>query len=45
MAGWTETSFTSVPVDDLDAAPYLVTVFVNGIPSRSLLVPIGLRPD
>ena len=34
-AGWSDTSFTSIPITDFPAGPALVTVFANGIPSDS----------
>ena len=34
-AGWSDTSFTSTPVNCFPAGPALVTVFTNGIPSDS----------
>src|SRR5439155_20136570 len=35
IAGWSDTTFTSSPVNDFPAGPALVTVFTNGIPSDS----------
>ena len=34
-SGWSDTSFTSIPVNNFPAGPALVTVFTNGIPSDS----------
>jgi hypothetical protein len=34
-AGWSNTSFTSTPVNNFPPGPALVTVFTNGIPSDS----------
>jgi hypothetical protein len=34
-AGWSDTSFTSIPVNNFPPGPALVTVFTNGIPSDS----------
>ena len=34
-AGWSDTAFTSTPVNDFPPGPALVTVFTNGIPSDS----------
>ena len=40
IAGWSDTAFTSTPVNDFPPGPALVTVFTNGIPSdsKSLMV-------
>src|SRR5205823_48343 len=35
IAGWSDTAFTSTPVNDFPPGPALVTVFTNGIPSDS----------
>ena len=35
IAGWSDTSFTSTPVNNFPPGPALVTVFTNGIPSDS----------
>ncbi|PYK36898.1 MAG: hypothetical protein DME60_13250 [Verrucomicrobia bacterium] len=35
VAGWSDTSFTSVPVTGFPLGPALVTVFTNGIPSTA----------
>ena len=42
-AGWSDTAFTSTPVNNFPPGPALVTVFTNGIPSDSkyLLVSSG----
>ena len=37
-AGWSDTSFTSTPVNNFPPGPALVTVFTNGIPSDSKYV-------
>jgi hypothetical protein len=34
-AGWSDTTFTSVPVSGFPLGPALVTVFANGIPSEA----------
>jgi hypothetical protein len=34
-SGWSDTSFTSTPVNNFPSGPALVTVFTNGIPSDS----------
>ncbi len=36
--GWSDTSFTSIPVNNFPLGPALVTVFTNGIPSDSKFV-------
>jgi hypothetical protein len=43
IAGWSDTVFTSIPVNNFPPGPALVTVFTNGIPSDSkyLLVSSG----
>jgi N-acetylneuraminic acid mutarotase len=40
IAGWSDTAFTSTPVNNFPPGPALVTVFTNGIPSdsKSLMV-------
>ena len=38
IAGWSDTSFTSTPVNNFPPGPALVTVFTNGIPSDSKYV-------
>lgn len=35
MGGWSDTSFTSLPVNDFPPGPTLVTVYANGIPSAA----------
>jgi hypothetical protein len=35
IVGWSDTSFTSTPVNNFSPGPALVTVFTNGIPSDS----------
>src|SRR5207248_11542049 len=35
IAGWSDTAFTSTPVNNFPAGPAFVTVFTNGIPSDS----------
>ena len=35
VEGWSDTNFTSLPVQDFAAGPALVTVFTNGIPSKA----------
>ena len=35
IAGWSDTAFTSTPVNNFPPGPALVTVFTNGIPSDS----------
>jgi hypothetical protein len=35
IAGWSDTAFTSTPVNNFPAGPALVTVFTDGIPSDS----------
>ena len=37
-AGWSDTTFTSTPVNDFPPGPALVTVFTNGIPSQSQFI-------
>src|SRR5439155_1756274 len=37
-AGWSDTAFTSTPVNNFPPGPALVTVFTNGIPSDSKYV-------
>src|SRR5207247_9117417 len=37
-AGWSDTAFTSTPVNNFPARPALVTVFTNGIPSDAKFV-------
>jgi len=39
-SGFSNTSFTSTPVQDFPVGPALVTVFVNGIPSQSQVIQI-----
>src|SRR5207253_1808931 len=41
-AGWSNTSFTSIPVNNFPLGPALVTVFTNGIPSDSKYVVVSL---
>ena len=38
IAGWSDTTFTSTPVNNFPPGPALVTVFTNGIPSDSKYV-------
>jgi hypothetical protein len=38
IAGWSDTTFTSTPVNNFPVGPALVTVFTNGIPSDSKYV-------
>ena len=38
IAGWSDTAFTSTPVNNFPPGPALVTVFTNGIPSDSKYV-------
>ena len=38
IKGWSDTSFTSLPVTNFPFGPALVTVFTNGIPSRTRYV-------
>ena len=38
IAGWSDTSFTSAPVNNFSSGPALVTVFTNGIPSDAKYV-------
>jgi hypothetical protein len=40
-AGWSDTSFTSTPVNNFPPGPALVTVFINGIPSDSKYVVVA----
>ena len=40
-AGWSDTTFTSTPVNNFPAGPALVTVFTNGIPSDSKYIVIA----
>jgi hypothetical protein len=45
-SGWSNTSFTSTPVNNFPPGPALVTVFTNGIPSDSMylvVIPPVLR--
>jgi uncharacterized delta-60 repeat protein len=35
VAGWSDTTFTSIPVSNFPPGPAMVTVFTNGIPSDS----------
>jgi hypothetical protein len=39
--GWTDSSFTSVPVGGFTFGPALVTIFANGIPSDSRYLNVG----
>ena len=43
-AGWSDTSFTSIPVNNFPPGPALVTVFTNGIPSHSKYVVVTSAP-
>jgi Kelch motif/Galactose oxidase, central domain len=43
-AGWSDTSFTSIPVNNFPPGPALVTVFTNGIPSDSTYVVVISAP-
>ena len=45
VRGWSDTSFTSLPVAGFPSGPALVTVFTNGIPSAAkyLVVPQSSR--
>src|SRR5262249_20657418 len=43
VAGWSDTSFTSVPVTGFPFGPALVTVFTNGIPSESKPIIVASR--
>ena len=38
--GWSDTSFTSIPVNNFPLGPALVTAFTNGIPSDSKFVSV-----
>src|SRR4029077_9182005 len=38
IAGWSDITFTSTPVNNFPPGPTLVTVFTNGIPSDSKYV-------
>ena len=38
IAGWSDTTFTSTPVNNFPPGPALVTVFTNGIPSDATYV-------
>jgi uncharacterized delta-60 repeat protein len=40
-AGWSDTSFTSTPVNSFPPGPALMTVFTNGIPSDSKYVVVA----
>ena len=40
-AGWSDTSFTSTPLNNFPPGPALVTVFTNGIPSDSKYVVVA----
>ena len=40
VAGWSDTSFTSLPVKGFPYGPALVTVFTNGIPSTARYVAV-----
>jgi hypothetical protein len=42
--GWSDTSFTSVPVTGFPFGPALVTVFTNGIPSEAKPVIVAPPP-
>jgi hypothetical protein len=46
VAGWSDTTFTSIPVSNFPPGPALVTVFTNGIPSDSkyLVVTSSTQP-
>ena len=41
MAGWSDTTFTSTPVNNFPPGPALVTVFTNGIPSDSKYIVVA----
>ena len=43
VAGWSDTSFTSVPVRGFPKGPALVTVFTNGIPSTAKYLLVAPR--
>jgi hypothetical protein len=43
-AGWSDTAFTSMPVNNFPGGPALVTVFTNGIPSDSKYVLVNNTP-
>ena len=46
IAGWSDTTFTSTPVNNFPPGPALVTVFTNGIPSDSKYVLVAsFRPE
>ena len=40
-AGWSDTSFVSMPLEELQIGPALLTVITNGIPSLSRVVKLG----
>ena len=44
-AGWSDTSFVSMPLEGFQTGPALLTVITNGIPSVSRVVLMGYRPD
>src|SRR5205823_2561171 len=44
IAGWSDTSFTSTPVNNFPPGPALVTVFTNGIPSDSKYLVVTATP-
>src|SRR5437762_6553609 len=43
-AGWSDTTFTSTPVNNFPPGPALVTVFINGIPSDSKYLVVAAAP-
>jgi len=43
--GWSDTSFTSLPVRRFPFGPALVTIFTNGIPSRAKFLVIDKHHD
>jgi uncharacterized delta-60 repeat protein len=43
-AGWSDTSFTSIPVNNFPNGPAIVTVFTNGIPSDSKYLVVAPGP-
>ncbi|HEU0208716.1 MAG TPA: hypothetical protein VFQ78_07030, partial [Candidatus Udaeobacter sp.] len=44
VSGWSDTSFTSVPVTGLPDGPALLTVFTNGIPSTAKYLVVDETP-
>jgi large repetitive protein len=43
-SGWSDNQFVSVPLEEFQHGPALLTVFINGIPSESKIVLMGYTP-